>query len=286
MDKTITDHEIIAMLEWYKSSGVDEAILNEPGDWFAWEERAPQSQATARSQSQSSPRPPLPKTSERETSRSKGPATPARPAPAPSASTDEVILKARESAASAQSIDDLENTLQSFEGCGLSRTATNLCFYRGAIDADIMFIGDAPGRDEDIEGKPFVGMAGGLLDKMLKSIDLEDTGVHLTNIIYWRPPGNRAPTELESQICQPFIERQLELVAPKMVIFLGGAPAKQLLGTTEGIMRSRGKWHDLKYGDQTVSAMATLHPAYLLRTPAAKRLAWRDLLEIRAKLDE
>jgi len=282
MDTPITDDEIIAMLEWYKSAGVDEAILEEPAAWTAWQEHAPKTQNARKA--------PLPKRSpaSRERGQSARAPTPAQAqSNAQSLTTppDEAVLKARESAAKAKTLDELEQILQSFEGCSLSKTATNLCFYRGAKDADIMFIGEAPGRDEDIEAKPFVGLAGSLLDKMLKAIDLDETQVHLTNAIYWRPPGNRTPTPQESQICHPFIMRQLELVAPKMVIFLGGAPAKQLLGSKEGIMRLRGKWHDFKYADTTVPAMAMLHPAYLLRTPAAKRLAWGDLLNIRAKFD-
>jgi len=274
MDNSITDPEIIAMLEWYKASGVDEAIQDEPGDWFAWEEPSlpPLSHAPEPHHDQGAAAAQLTKSAS------------ARPSLA--TPPDEAVLAARERACQAGSLEELHHMLQMFEGCGLSKTATNLCFYRGGTRADIMAIGEAPGRDEDLAGKPFVGQAGQLLDKMLAAIDLDETDVHITNIIYWRPPGNRTPTPLEVQICQPFIERQIELVAPKLIIFLGGSAAKHMLVTSQGIMRLRGKWRDFKYGDVTVKAMPTLHPAYLLRTPAAKRLAWRDLLEIRAELNK
>jgi DNA polymerase len=147
-----------------------------------------------------------------------------------------------------------------------------------------MLIGEAPGRDEDLEGKPFVGRAGQLLDKMLAAIGLSEADVHITNIVYWRPPGNRTPTPQEAQVCRPFLERQIELVAPKVIALLGGAAAKHLLDVTEGIMRIRGKERAILIGAHSAKAMATLHPAYLLRTPAAKRLAWRDLMAVQALL--
>ncbi len=147
-----------------------------------------------------------------------------------------------------------------------------------------MIIGEAPGRDEDLEGRPFVGRAGQLLDRMLAAIDLDESSVHITNVVYWRPPGNRTPTPQETQICRPFLERQVELVKPDVILLLGGASAKTVLDTTDGIMRVRGKWREAKFGQVNVRALATLHPAYLLRTPAAKRMAWRDLLVLKAAL--
>lgn len=147
-----------------------------------------------------------------------------------------------------------------------------------------MFIGEAPGRDEDLQGKPFVGLAGQLLDKMLAAIGLDETTVHITNIVYWRPPGNRTPTPQEALVCRPFLERQIALVNPEFVIPLGGAAAKNLLNTPDGIMRLRGKWRTAEFGGQERQVLATLHPAYLLRTPAAKRLAWRDLLALKTAL--
>ena len=147
-----------------------------------------------------------------------------------------------------------------------------------------MLIGEAPGREEDLAGKPFVGPAGRLLDKMLLAIGLGEEHVHITNIVYWRPPGNRTPTPQEAQVCRPFLERQVEIVAPELLVLLGGAAAKQLLGASDGIMRLRGRLREVAIGGRTLPAVATLHPAYLLRTPAAKRLAWRDLLLIKAWL--
>jgi DNA polymerase len=171
-----------------------------------------------------------------------------------------------------------------FDGCSLKATAKNLCFYRGIPKARVMLIGEAPGRDEDLEGKPFVGRAGQLLDKMLAAISLSDQNVHITNVVYWRPPGNRTPTPQEAQACRPFLERQVELVAPEVVVLLGGAAAKHLLEVADGIMRIRGKWREIEIGRAKVRAIATLHPAYLLRAPAAKRLIWRDFLAIKAAL--
>ena len=275
MDEPLTKDEIVAVLDWYKSSGVDEAVQSEPGDWFAWAERSTPVQAP--SQTPATQKPPL----RNPMPGGKPPGQPTKPAvQAP----DKAAMEARETARKAKSLDALHDILRGFQGCGLSKTAKSLCFYRGSETADIMLIGEAPGRDEDIQGKPFVGQAGQLLDKMLAAIELTEADVHITNIIYWRPPGNRNPTPQEAEICRPFIERQIKLVAPRLIIFLGGSAAKQMLNTSEGIMRLRGKWRDFKYGGQTIPAMATLHPAYLLRTPAAKRLAWRDLLAIRERL--
>ena len=190
-------------------------------------------------------------------------------------------MAARELARGAADLGQLRALLEGFEGCGLKKTATRLCLSRGSPQARIMLIGEAPGKDEDVKGQPFVGRAGQLLDRMLAAIGLGEADVYITNLVFWRPPGNRTPTPEEVQVCQPFVERQIELLAPELLIFLGNAAAKQLTGATEGIMKLRGKW--LSYGG--IRAMATLHPAYLLRNPIAKRLAWRDLLAIREALD-
>jgi DNA polymerase len=178
----------------------------------------------------------------------------------------------------------LRATLAGFDGCALRATAKNLCFYRGAAQSRLMLIGEAPGRDEDLAGKPFVGKAGQLLDKMLAAIGLGEADAHITNVVYWRPPGNRTPTPQETQVCRPFLDRQVELVAPDLVLLLGGSAAKEILGGTDGIMKLRGRWREITLGARKVRALATLHPAYLLRTPVAKRLAWRDLLMLKAAL--
>ena len=292
--------ELTALLEWYRAAGVDEAVGEAPLDWLARGDVppgqgfhlpvAPQAPQTAPGSQTASapagrgPTPPVPPPS-------RMPATPQRPPPplqAPrtfsTGAPDAAVMAARTAAREAATLDQLAATLAAFDGCGLKATAKNLCFYRGAPKARVMLIGEAPGRDEDLEGKPFVGRAGQLLDKMLAAIGLAEADVHITNIVYWRPPGNRTPTPQEAQVCRPFLERQVELVAPDLVVLLGGAAAKHVLDVAEGIMRTRGKLRSIEIGSLDVQAMATLHPAYLLRTPAAKRLAWRDLLAIKAAL--
>ncbi|KAB2950684.1 MAG: uracil-DNA glycosylase [Rhizobiaceae bacterium] len=174
-----------------------------------------------------------------------------------------------------------------FDGCNLKFTAKSLVFADGNPDADLMLVGEAPGRDEDIEGLPFVGRSGQLLDRMLAAIGRDRTSAYIANVIPWRPPGNRTPTPLETEICRPFIERQIELARPKVLVCLGGPSAKTLLNTTEGILRLRGNWRvHVTASGVAIPAMPTLHPAYLLRNPAHKKLAWRDFLEVKAKLRE
>jgi DNA polymerase len=197
------------------------------------------------------------------------------------------IALAREAAAKAATLDELREKLAAFDGCNLKLTAKNLCFADGDPSSDIMFIGEAPGRDEDMEGLPFVGKSGQLLNRMIESIGLKRESVYIANTIPWRPPGNRTPTPLETELCRPFIERQIELAAPKILVALGGPAGKALTGATEGILRLRGNWkiHRTPSGME-IPVLPTLHPAYLLRTPAQKRFAWRDFLSIKLKLDE
>lgn len=212
----------------------------------------------------------------------------AAPQPArafPSPTPDAASMAARAAARQAPTLAALEASLKAFDGCGLKATAKSLCFFRGAPQARVMVVGEAPGREEDLEGRPFVGRSGQLLDKMLAAIGLGEADVHITNTVYWRPPGNRTPTPQETLVCRPFLERQIELVSPAVVITLGGPAAKAVLGIDDGILKVRGKWRDLVVGERTVRAMPTLHPAYLLRSPAAKRQAWRDLLAVKAALD-
>lgn len=180
----------------------------------------------------------------------------------------------------AASLTELAAALASFDGCGLKATAKSLCLYRGAERARVMVIGEAPGREEDLAGKPFVGAAGQLLDLMLAAAGFGAGAVHITNVVYWRPPGNRTPTRIEVMACQPFLDRQIALVAPDVLLVLGGVAAKQMLGIDEGIMKLRGRWREIERGGRLLRVMPTLHPAYLLRTPAAKRQAWRDLLTV------
>jgi uracil-DNA glycosylase len=293
MSTSLQQHELLALLDWQRAMGADAVLGDEPVDWpargpvapganFAWPERTPErTQAlTHASGISAAPAPSLaPRPAAPPSLHVEAPVRPQTPLAPSAAETD-----ARRIARAATSLESLGAALKAFDGCTLKATATNLCFYRGAAKSRLMIIGEAPGRDEDIEGKPFVGRAGQLLDKMLAAINLTEADVHITNIVYWRPPGNRTPTPQEALSCRPFLERQMELVAPEFVLAVGGAAAKEVLGVTDGIMRLRGKWRDIEIGGAKVPAMATLHPAYLLRTPAAKQMAWQDLLALKAKL--
>jgi uracil-DNA glycosylase family 4 len=203
-------------------------------------------------------------------------------APAPEAA----IASAREAARTAPSLEALRALLENFDGCALKHTATRLVFADGNPKARIMFVGEAPGRDEDIEGLPFVGRSGKLLDRMIAAIGLDRSKAYIANVIPWRPPGNRTPTPQETQICLPFIQRQIELVNPDVLVTLGNPSTQTLLSTREGIMKTRGKWFDYDTGSRTIRAMATFHPAYLLRSPSYKRMSWQDLRAIAKALEQ
>ncbi len=203
--------------------------------------------------------------------------------PAP-VSPEAAVMAAREAARSAASLAELRAILDRFEGCALRATATQLVFADGNPQARVMFVGEAPGRDEDIEGLPFVGRSGKLLDRMMAAIGLDRTSVYIANIVPWRPPGNRTPTPQESAICLPFTLRQIELANPDVLVCLGQPSTQTLLGTKEGITRTRGRWFKYHTGTREIRAIATLHPAYLLRQPLQKRLAWRDFLAIKKAL--
>lgn len=192
---------------------------------------------------------------------------------------------AREAASRAGSLAELREAMAAFDGCNLKFTAKNLVFADGNAEADLMLVGEAPGRDEDLEGLPFVGRSGQLLDRMLAAIGRDRRSVYIANVIPWRPPGNRDPSPMETEICRPFIERQIELANPKVMMTLGNPSSKLLLKTQTGIMRLRGNWgtHRTPSGLE-IATMPTFHPAYLLRNPAHKKLAWRDFLEVKAKL--
>jgi uracil-DNA glycosylase family 4 len=197
---------------------------------------------------------------------------------------DVAVMAAREAASTAATLDDLRAILERFEGCALRTTAKQLVFSDGNPQARVMLVGEAPGRDEDIQGLPFVGRSGKLLDLMLAAIGLDRTSVYIANIVPWRPPGNRTPTPQESQICLPFIWRQIELADPDLLVCLGGPSAQSLLGVKEGIMRTRGRWFPYQSGRE-IRAIATFHPAFLLRSPLQKRIAWRDFLAIKKVLE-
>jgi len=189
-------------------------------------------------------------------------------------------------AKSAKTLDELRAILDKFEGCALKSTAGQLVFADGNPEARVMLVGEAPGRDEDIEGLPFVGRSGKLLDRMLAAIGLDRTSVYIANIVPWRPPGNRTPTPQESQICLPFILRQIELADPDILVCLGGPSAQTLLGIKDGITKTRGRWFAFETGKREIRAMPTFHPAFLLRSPLQKRFAWRDFLAIKKALDQ
>lgn len=210
-----------------------------------------------------------------------------RPAMQMTVPDDAQAARARERAREATTLGELREIVASFDGCNLKFTATQAVFADGNPEADLMLVGEAPGREEDLAGLPFVGRSGKLLDRMLAAIGISRETAYIANVIPWRPPGNRTPTPLETEICRPFIERQIELAKPKVLVTLGGPSAKVLLHANEGVLRLRGNWriHRTASGVE-VPAMPTLHPAYLLRNPAHKRLVWRDLLEVRAKLSE
>ena len=282
--------ELVAVLEWYRAMGADEVTGEAPIDWLKRGDWAPGQRFDRPSPALQTAPPGV------AVARAASPAAshlPFRPAPSiaparqfPVTAPDTAVMAARAAARQAGDLDELGARLAAFEGCSLKATAKNLCFYRGRPQAPLMLIGAAPGRDADLEGKPFVGRAGQLLDRMLAAIGLSEREAHITNIVYWRPPGNRTPTPQEAQVCRPFLERQIELVAPAIIVLLGGAAAKHIFGVADGIMRIRGKWRELEFGNSKARALATLHPAYLLRAPAAKRLAWRDLLTVKAALGD
>jgi DNA polymerase len=215
------------------------------------------------------------------------------PAAAPAVSRSEIasapeaaIASAREAARTAPSLEALRALLENFDGCALKHTATRLVFSDGNPQARVMFVGEAPGRDEDIEGLPFVGRSGKLLDRMIAAIGLDRSKAYIANVIPWRPPGNRTPTPQETQICLPFIQRQIELVNPDVLVTLGNPSTQTLLSTREGIMKTRGKWFDYDTGTRSIRAIATFHPAYLLRSPSYKRMSWQDLRAIAKELEK
>jgi len=199
----------------------------------------------------------------------------------------EAAQSARRLAASADSIEALAALVAGFEDCPLKRTATKTVFIDGNPAAPIMFIGEAPGADEDRIGRPFVGRAGQLLDRMLAAIGLDRAAVQITNVIYWRPPGNRKPTTAEIAACLPFVLRHIALAKPQVLVLCGGTAASALLPVSEGITRLRGRWFELAVPglDAPVPTLPMFHPAFLLRTPERKREAWRDLLALKARLD-
>lgn len=276
-----------ALLSWYVDAGVDEAILAEPVDRLR---PAPVSAVSATAAASGA-------ISGATYGAAAPPSVPPAPPPRPAAATprasqaelDRPADAARQVARAATTLEDLKAVIEGFDGCGLKITATNTVFADGVPGADVMVVGEAPGADEDRQGKPFVGVSGQLLDRMLASIGLSRAEtVYITNILPWRPPGNRQPTPAEIATCIPFVERHIELAGPKVLLFAGGTSAKSLMGRKEGITRLRGTWMDwpLPNLGGSIPALATYHPAYLLRSPGQKSSAWKDLLALRRRLDE
>ncbi|MDP3547540.1 MAG: uracil-DNA glycosylase [Phreatobacter sp.] len=275
MTYPLSPEAVEALLVFYRDAGVDIAVGEEPVDRFAEADAA-----LARRRL-----PPAGEDDGRE--RVQAPAT-VRPQPVSAAGAppapESAVAAAREAARSAASLDALRAIVESFEGCALKATASRTVFEDGARDARVMFVGEAPGREEDLEGKPFVGRSGQLLDRMLAAVGLDrKTNAYIANILPWRPPGNRTPTPQEIAICEPFIRRQIELKAPDLLVCVGAPSTETLLGL-KGIMKARGRLVGFETGGRTIQAIATLHPAYLLRSPIAKRHAWRDMLTIRRTL--
>ena len=257
------------LLDFYAETGVDALLGESPVDRFASTEPA---EPAARSVQPVTPAADLNSV--------------ARAAPAAPPAPDEAVMQARSVAKNAKTLDELRAILDRFEGCALKSTASQLVFADGNPEARLMLVGEAPGREEDIEGLPFVGRSGKLLDRMLAAIGLDRTSVYIANIVPWRPPGNRTPTPQESQICLPFILRQIELADPDILVCLGGPSAQALLGIREGITKTRGRWFAFETGKREIRAMPTFHPAFLLRSPLQKRFAWRDFLAIKEALDQ
>jgi uracil-DNA glycosylase len=256
--------ELLALLDYQRALGVDLGLSETPIDRFA-------ASMAAR------PRPTAPAA---ETRAAVAPvAAPVAIATGPSDPSETRAL-----AAAAPTLDALRATMDAYEGCILKKRATQLVFADGNPEAEIMLVGEGPGEQEDLIGKPFVGRAGQLLDRMLAAIGLDRTKVYIANMVPWRPPGNRDPSPEELALCTPFLVRQVELVAPKLLVTLGNVPTKALFDTTQGITRMRGNWRDITVGNHKVKALATLHPAYLLRTPSAKSLVWQDMLSLRQAL--
>ena len=257
------------LLRFYVEAGADEAVGEEAHDRLAGDTVAVNGTANAVA-SQPSPSSVPPRRG------IVGAATPlTKPPPAPEAA----VMAARDAARNAASLDALRDILERFDGCTLKASASRLVFADGNPRSRLMFIGEAPGAEEDRQGLPFVGRSGQLLDRMLTAIGLDRTKVYIANIVPWRPPGNRTPTPVETQICLPFIQRQIELADPDFLVTVGQPSTGTLLGV-QGIMRNRGRWFAYHSGTREIRAMPMLHPAYLLRSPIAKRLAWRDMLAI------
>ena len=288
---------LIEALQWHIDHGADEMLLDEPVDRTALPELSKTLSA-------------VPEVSENkpQTSMAAKPLVQSQIMPTgfednadqgDMMGTAEAVAQAQKIAAGCMTLDELKRAIEDFDGLSIRKTATNMVFCDGNSKASVMLIGEAPEAEEDIQGKPFVGASGQLLDRILACIDLSRNAeevsktVYISNILNWRPPGNRTPSASEIAISLPFIERHIALVQPKMIILCGGVPAKALLRSSESISRLRGKFHDYQLPEALqngsadlppIPAMVTYHPAYLLRTPAQKKAVWADMLMFQEKL--
>jgi DNA polymerase len=263
-----------ALVAWYDAMGVDVAVDEAPVDRLA-PPRATPARAAPPPHAPQAATFPIPSTFRVAPVIAGGAVAP----------SDETARTAQETARASATLADLREALARFEGCNLRLTATQLVFADGNPESRVMLVGEAPGREEDLQGLPFVGRSGQLLDRMLRAIGLDRTSVYIANVLPWRPPGNRDPAPHETAMCLPFLKRQIELVDPDFLVLLGKASAQTLLETTEAISRLRGRWRDYDTGRRTIRALATFHPAYLLRNPLEKRRVWRDFLMLKAALD-
>lgn len=258
------------ILRWHVAVGADEAIGETAVDRFATSAKAA---ASAPAVSKHPPAVAAPE--------------PRRVAPHPAVAPAAKSGTSAHQAAEAADLAALRAAIEAFDGLPLKAAATSTVFGDGNPEANVMCIGEAPGQEEDRQGLPFVGVSGKLLDRMLASIGLDRQNAYITNILPWRPPANRKPTPDEVAVCLPFVSRHIELVDPQLLILFGGAAASALLARGEGINRLRGRWFEYSSPGlpRPIPAIATFHPAYLLRTPEAKREAWRDLLMVKKRLE-
>jgi uracil-DNA glycosylase family 4 len=268
------------LIAFYLDAGADALLGEEPVDRMADEQPQPARTAAVIP----SPSPALPPKKAGNQSRPEEKAIFQPHAAAAPASPEAAVMAAREAARTAQTLDELRALLETFEGCALHATATQLVFGDGNPQSRVMFVGEAPGYDEDIVGRPFVGRSGKLLDLMMAAIGLDRTSAYIANVVPWRPPGNRTPTPQETAICLPFIRRQIELANPDFMVCLGGPAMQTLLSIKDGITRTRGRWFPYDTGTREIRALATFHPAFLLRSPLQKRFAWRDFLALKKAL--
>ncbi len=275
--------DLIAYLDFHTEAGVDMALDEHPHDRFA-EADAPEPAARPR---KAPARPALapPHTPSVAPFPPPSPAARATFGRSAAAEPEEAAGDARARARKAASLEELEAILAGFDSCPLRFTAKNLVFGDGNPQAKVMFLGEAPGADEDRIGKPFMGRSGQLLDKMMAAIGLDRKETYIANVVPWRPPGNRNPTPQEVAMCKPFVERQIELVGPELIVCLGAPATQTLTGTKDGILKTRGRFFSYALPGGEAKLLATLHPAFLLRQPLQKRLAWRDFRSLRAVLD-